>query len=309
MSEIETVYPIQLADRTGLVCINRAELKDVLLSAGALDPLVASIREMAKNLIADPLTADGRKQIREMGEKLNRIHKDKGALDKLRLGIVVPLKEEPKTIDENVREARNAIKAIEEEVTAQMREIDARAEKLRLMAERPNILTAAPAKELRVELAQAEVMDVSPSIWHESADTAIAVKAGLIDALSTMLEKRVETERQQAEFEAFQRKQAEEKRLREIDEAREQGRKEAEEKAIAEAQRKAQAVTETVAEIVAPVKVAQIPHDDDFDSDYHKIDRFLMRIQAVTIPVLRDAGNQSRIASIINRAVSAIKGI
>lgn len=124
-----------------------------------------------------------------------------------------------------------------------------------------------------------------------------------------MLEKRVEVERQQAEFEAYKAKQAAEAQEREKEEARQQGIREGEARAIAEAQRKAQAVTETVAEIVAPVKVAQIPHDDDLDSDYHKIDRLLMRIQAVTIPVLRDAGNQSRIASIINRAVSAIKWI
>ena len=33
-------YPIQLADKTGLVCIDESQLKGILFSAGALDPLV-----------------------------------------------------------------------------------------------------------------------------------------------------------------------------------------------------------------------------------------------------------------------------
>ena len=303
----QQLMPITIDGQHGLAyCDDWSIVRGMLKNSDAMEALVASVESSVLGLVYDPLTPDGRKQGRENGEFAAKVVR---RFVKIRTEALADLKSEPKRIEDFVRPYIKRLESIAEQATAPIREIDARAEKLRLIAERSNILTAAPAKELRVELEQAEAMEISPSIWHEATDTAIAVKAGLIDALSTMLEKRVEVERQQAEFEAFQRKQAEEKQEREKEDARQQGIREGEARAIAEAQRKAQAVTATIAEIVAPVNIAQIPHDDDFDSDYHKIDRFLMRIQAVTVPVLRDAGNQSRIASIINRAVSAIKGV
>ena len=312
----QQLMPITIDGQHGLAyCDDWSIVRGMLKNADAMEALVASVESSVLGLVYDPLTQEGRKQGRENGEFAAKVVR---RFVKIRTEALADLKSEPKRIEDFVRPYIKRLESIAEQATAPIREIDARSEKLRLIADRPNILTAAPAKELRVELAQAEAMDVSPSIWREATDTAIAVKAGLIDALNTMLEKRVEVERQQAEFEAFQRKQAEEKQEREKEEARQQGVREgearakskAEQDAIEEAkakQRTVEAVTREIAAEATPVAPTAPIADDDFDSDKSRIERYTMRIPPV--PELRDADKRARIIDIINRAVSAIKGV
>ena len=206
-----TDYPLQLAEKTGLVCIDESQLKGILLSAGALDPLVDAVDSMAKNLIADPMTENGRLQRRELAAKAKKVV---SALDKLRKGVVDKLKDEPKTIDANVREARKRLEEIEAEVLRPLTEMDARADRLRIIAERPNILSAAPIHQLEQELATAQAMTTEEAEWKERTKEAALVKIGLVEALEALLAKRKQEEADRLELDRL-RKEKEERELRE----------------------------------------------------------------------------------------------
>ena len=232
-------YPIQLADKTGLVCIDPSQLKDVLLCAGALDPLVAAVRELSTNLIADPLTEEGRRQRRELGTK---VHKATGALDKLRKGVVDELKEQPKTIDANVREARKELESIEAEILRPLTEMDARADRLRIIADRPNILSAAPIAQLEQELATAQAMGTDEAEWKERTKEAELVKIGLVEALEALLAKRKQDEADRLELDRLRAEKAENEVRERIErETREKLAREAEQAAPAKPVQPAQA--------------------------------------------------------------------
>ena len=250
-------YPLQLADKTGLVCIDENQLKGVLLSEGALDPLVDAVDSIAKNLIADPMTENGRLQRRELAAKTKKVV---SALDKLRKGVVEKLKDEPKTIDANVREARKRLEEIEAEVLRPLTEMDARADRLRIIADRPNILSAAPIYQLEQELATAQAMTTDEAEWKERTKEAEMVKIGLVEALEVLIAKRKQDEADRLELERL-RKEKEERELRErIErETREKLAREAEQAAIAEARAKREAADAVAAEEVAKVKPAAQP--------------------------------------------------
>ena len=243
-----TDYPLQLAEKTGLVCIDESQLKGILLSAGALDPLVDAVDSMAKNLIADPTTENGRQQRRELASKTKKVV---SALDKLRKGVVDKLKDEPKTIDANVREARKRLEEIEAEVLRPLTEMDARADRLRIIAERPNILSAAPIAQLEQELATAKAMSTEEAEWKERTKEAELVKIGLVEALEALLAKRKQDEADRLELDRL-RKEKEERELRERIE------RETREKLAREAEQDA------TAKPVQPAKATESPYQQAY---------------------------------------------
>lgn len=188
-----------LAVKAGIEVFDGLDVREFLLSAGSLDPMIDEMEAWATNLV--PVDD---KQRTDAAAKLK---KASTSLDKLRKEVVTELKEEPKTIDANVRDARKRIDAIEAKLMRPILEKEARADKLRIFADRPNILTAAPLAQLREELAKAKAFDADPSIWLEKAAEAHLVKAGVVEALEAMIVKKEQDEADKAELERF-RKQA-----------------------------------------------------------------------------------------------------
>lgn len=186
-----------LAVKAGIEVFDGFNVREFLLSAGSLDPMIDEMEAWATNLV--PVDD---KQRTDAAAKLKKASNN---LDKLRKEVVTELKEEPKTIDANVREARKRIDAIEAKLMRPILEKEARADKLRIFADRPNILTAAPLAQLREELASAKAFDANPSIWIEKAAEAHLVKAGVVEALEAMISNKEQDEADKAELEAFRR--------------------------------------------------------------------------------------------------------
>ena len=235
MTEVEAIFPVAFSKSLTVECYDENQARAVFMADDGLRPLLNVIESEARNLVADPLTKDGRKQIIEMADKVKKAAKN---LDKFRADMVKDLKEMPKRIDAGGKVARDFLEALSEEIRKPVTEMDAREDRLRLLADRPLILTAAPAQQLREEVKALQDMDVSEATWKESTEKAIATRDVTLSEMNKLLADRLEKDAKQVEFEEFQRKQAEEKRQKELEEARQQGIREAEARAKAEAEKK-----------------------------------------------------------------------
>ena len=218
-------HPIIITARNEIASIDVSQLRDFFLCAGALDDVIDGVEATALNLVADSTTTEGQRQIREMGARLAKIS---STLYKYRKTVVEPIKEEPKTIDANVRNARKRLESIKELVMRPVAEMDARADRLRVFAELPNRVSFAPLKQLRQELAQARAMDDGAEAWKERADEAVHVKRAVVEALEAAIERKEKEEAEKAELERLR----EESRKREREAELEKARKEGEERAV-----------------------------------------------------------------------------
>lgn len=211
-TEAQPIYPLALnMERGDIQCTSIEAARELFLTPGALRPFVEMIEADARGLVADVNTRDGRKQIVDNCKWLKKVT---NRFDDFRKNIVAELKEMPKKVDENGRIARVYLENVHADLIRPILEIEGREEKLRILADRPNILTAADAATLARELAEAQAMDDSAEEWKESTATAKAVKIGLVEALEAMLDKRKAHEAELAEFEAHKKAKAE-KELRE----------------------------------------------------------------------------------------------
>lgn len=210
MDKIEAatpIYPLSVnMDRGDVQCTSIEAARQIFLTPNGLDPLVSMIENDARGLVVDVLTKEGRKQLEDQGAWLKRVIK---RLQEFKTNIVAPIKEEPKRIDAAEKAARDYLMNVHADIMRPLVEIQAREDKLRFLSERPNILTAADAATLRKELETAKAIDDSAEEWRESTATAKEVKAGLVEALESMLERRVIHEADLAEFEAHKREKAE----------------------------------------------------------------------------------------------------
>lgn len=206
-TEAQPIYPLSLnMERGDIQCTSIEAARELFLTPGALRPFVKMIEADARGLVADVNTKDGRKQIVDNCKWLKRVT---NKFDDFRKNIVAELKEMPKKVDENGRIARVYLENVHADLIRPILEIEGREEKLRILADRPNILTAADAATLARELSEAQSMDDGEDVWKESAATAKAVKIGLVEALKAMLEKRKAHEEELAEFEAHKKEKAE----------------------------------------------------------------------------------------------------
>lgn len=254
--EATPVYPLALnMERGDIQCTSIEAARELFLTPGALRPFVEMIEADARGLVADVNTRDGRKQIVDNCKWLKKVT---NRFDDFRKNIVAELKEMPKKVDENGRIARVYLENVHADLMRPIVEIEQREEKLRILADRPNILTAADAATLARELAEAQAMDDSAEEWKESTATAKAVKIGLVEALEALLEKRKAHEAELAEFEAHKKAKAEQELRERIErETREKiEREQAEKEAAAEARAKKVAADEAYADLVAAFRTA-----------------------------------------------------
>lgn len=218
-------HPIIITARNEIASIDVSQLRDFFLCAGALDDVIDGVEATALNLVADSTTTEGQRQIREMGARLKKIS---STLDKYRKTVVEPIKDEPKTIDANVRNARKRLEAIEASVMRPVAEMDARADRLRVFSELPLRLTSAPLAQLVDELQRAKEFDASTETWKELACDAPRIKREVTVAIEGILAKRKKEADDMAELERLR----EESRKREREAELEKARKEGEERAV-----------------------------------------------------------------------------
>jgi hypothetical protein len=232
MKMIEQVMPITIHPKHGLAyCEDYGPIRAMLKHEQSLTELVDKIECDALALVADPLEKEGNRQIRENADWVKKCAK---RLEKIRAEAVADLKKEPKLIEDSVRPHIKRLEAIAAQIIAPVAELDARAEALRIFADRPNIISAAPIEQLKQELKNAKEFDDSPEKWKERAREAVEVKIGVIDAIEMLLEKREKEEAEKAELAKLRAEKEQIERQTQIEQARLQGEKQAFEKMKAE---------------------------------------------------------------------------
>ena len=249
----EQLLPITLDAKNGLAYTEDfAPIRAMLKHEPSLTELVDAIERDALGLVADPTDREGNRQIRENADWVKKCSK---RLEKIRSEAVADLKREPKIIEDSVRPHLKRLEALAVQIMAPVAEMDARADRLRIIADRPNILSAAPIAQLEQELATAQAMGTEETEWKERTKEAELVKIGLVEALEALLAKRKQDEADRLELERL-RKEKEERELRDrIErETREKLAREAEQAAIAEARAKREAADAVAAEELAKVK-------------------------------------------------------
>ena len=251
----EQLLPITLDAKNGLAYTeDYASIRAMLKHEPILTELVDTIERDALGLVADPTDKEGNRQIRENADWVKKCAK---RLEKIRTEAVADLKREPKIIEDSVRPHLKRLEALAVQIMAPVAEMDARADRLRIIAERPNILSAAPIAQLEQELATAQAMGTDEAEWKERTKEAELVKIGLVEALEALLAKRKQDEADRLELERL-RKEKEERELRErIErETRERLEREQREKAEREAADEARA-KRAAAEAVAAEEAAK----------------------------------------------------
>lgn len=227
-NEPEQVQPITIHPQHGLAyCDDYAPIRSMLKHEPSMQALVDAIERDALGLVADPLDREGNRQIRENADWVRKCAR---RLEKIRTEAVADLKREPKLVEDAVRPHLKRLEAIAAQVIAPVAEMDARAEALRIYADRPNILTAAPDDQLRRELDAAKAWDDSPSKWLERAEEAAAVKLAVSEALEAMLAKRDREDAERQELERLRAKEAERQRQADLEAARLEGERKAKER-------------------------------------------------------------------------------
>ena len=206
----------------------RAKLKD----KGQMDALLAQVQDFVLCEELDPTKPEDALRIRANVAFAKKV---KTRLEKIRTEAVADLKKEPKAIEDAVRPYVKRLDALAETLYRPLAEMDARADKLRILADLPNRVSFAPLEQLRQELTNAQAMDDSAEVWLERATEAVQVKQGVIDALETMIAKKTQEEAEKAELEALRAAKAEVDRKAQLEAARLEGERVARERMQREA--------------------------------------------------------------------------
>ena len=226
--ETEQLQPITIHPQHGLAyCDDFAPIRSMLKHEPSMQALVDAIERDALGLVADPMDREGSRQIRENADWVKKCAR---RLEEIRTKAVAALKREPKLVEDAVRPHVKRLEALAAQVMAPVAEMDARADALRIYADRPNILTAAPIDQLRRELDAARAWDDSEAEWKERAEEAKAVKLAVSEALEAMLAKREREDAERQELERLRAQEAERQRQADLEAARLDGERKAKER-------------------------------------------------------------------------------
>lgn len=226
-----------------LVTIPRASALEVFTTQGAIDPLLARVRERIDNFTADASTTKGRAEIRTFAHS---IVKTKAAMEAVGKGLADEQKLIPKKIDESRRMLRETLDGWHDEVRKPLTDFET-AEAARVAHHKAEIArlirspsTVSSAAEIRECLAGIEAIAIGPELEEFVADYAQS-KDAAVRELRSKLAERERLDAEQAELTRL-RREAEEQAARDRDEriraaAAEAERERAEQAAAAELQR------------------------------------------------------------------------
>lgn len=229
---------ISVLDDYSVLVMDKEGLQQFFADGENLQKVGDRIESLARGLVADVTTKEGISQIKTAARQIASVKKK---VDDIGKNVVASLKDLPKIIDNNRREFRERMEALQEEIRRPVTEIEEREKSIDDIKGThfncANMDSAALGDKIK-ELESAKA-SVRPEVWKESYGAAIKAYDGEIAALTTMkeaAEKREEDARKLAELEA---KQAEADRI-----IREQKIREEAERKAAEAEKRAQEAQE-----------------------------------------------------------------
>lgn len=199
--EIDSNFAIQVNDAN--------DLERVLLNANGLNSVKNEIERLARNYIADPTTAKGRKELEKHCAKVKKSIK---IIDDLRLEVVAELKDKPKRIDKNVNVVKDYLRNVYNELLAPVILMEEREKQIELIGTLPATMHQSTAQELNARIAFIDSINVDNS-WHDYGDEARKVLEATKTGLLVLLEKRIQHDKNMEELAVLRREKEEHERL------------------------------------------------------------------------------------------------
>lgn len=236
-NEIEKREALVILDDYSVIVAEREGLQQFFANGENLQRLADHIEKLARGLVADTSTKEGVSQIKTAARQIASVRKK---VDDLGKDVVADLKALPKVIDNNRKDFRERLEALQEDIRRPVTEIE---EREKAIADIKGIhfnCVVMDSKDLAEKIA--EITDardkVTKEVWKESYDAVLKAYSGEISALQLMMEAAEKREAEQRELDELRKKQEEADRIiREQkikEEAERRAREEAEAKAAAE---------------------------------------------------------------------------
>ena len=230
----EPTTAVSVLDDYSVIVVDQERLQAFFSDGKNLDEVYGRIEKLAKGLGADVSTMYGVSQTKSCARQLASA---KTKIDNLGKQVVAELKKLPGVIDENRRNFRDKMEALQAEIRRPVTEIEEREDEIdRIKAVHQQLIDADSAT-IRQNIESVKAIELTSEKWKGSLEKATKAVTGEINALETMLKAAEKREAEARELEELRKKQEEAERI-----IREQNiREEAERKAREEAEARAAA--------------------------------------------------------------------
>lgn len=202
---------ISVLDDYSVLVMDKEGLQQFFADGENLQKVGDRIESLARGLVADVTTKEGISQIKTAARQIASVKKK---VDDIGKNVVASLKDLPKIIDNNRREFRERMEALQEEIRRPVTEIEEREKSIDDIKGThfncANMDSAALGDKIK-ELESAKA-SVRPEVWKESYGAAVKAYDGEIAALGTMKEAAEKREEEQRELEELRRKKEEAER-------------------------------------------------------------------------------------------------
>lgn len=228
----ETTTAVSVLDDYSVIVVDQERLQAFFSDGKNLDKAYGRIEKLAKGLVADVATKEGVSQIKSCARQ---IASAKTKIDNLGKQVVAELKKLPGVIDENRRNFRDKMEALQAEIRRPVTEIEEReAEIDRIKAVHQQLISADSAT-IKQNIEAVKAIALTAEKWRESLEKATKAVNGEINALETMLKAAEKREAEARELDELRKKQEEAERIIREQKIREDAERKAREEAEARA--------------------------------------------------------------------------
>lgn len=228
----ETTTAVSVLDDYSVIVVDQERLQAFFSDGKNLDEAYGRIEKLANGLVADVATKEGVSQIKSCARQ---IASAKTKIDNLGKQVVAELKKLPGVIDENRRNFRDKMEALQAEIRRPVTEIEEReAEIDRIKAVHQQLISADSAT-IKQNIEAVKAIALTAEKWNDSLEKATKAVNGEINALETMLKAAEKREAEARELDELRKKQEETDRIIREQKIREDAERKAREEAEARA--------------------------------------------------------------------------
>lgn len=228
----ETTTAVSVLDDYSVIVVDQERLQAFFSDGKNLDKAYGRIEKLAKGLVADVATKEGVSQIKSCARQ---IASAKTKIDNLGKQVVAELKKLPGVIDENRRNFREKMEALQAEIRRPVTEIEEREAEIDRIKTVHQQLIDADSATIKQNIESVKAIPLTAEKWKESLEKATKAVNGEINALETMLKAAEKREAEARELEELRKKQEEAERIIREQKIREDAERKAREEAEARA--------------------------------------------------------------------------
>lgn len=228
----ETTTAVSVLDDYSVIVVDQERLQAFFSDGKNLDKAYGRIDKLAKGLVADVATKEGVSQIKSCARQ---IASAKTKIDNLGKQVVAELKKLPGVIDENRRNFREKMEALQAEIRRPVTEIEEREAEIDRIKTVHQQFIDADSATIKQNIESVKAIPLTAEKWKESLEKATKAVTGEINALETMLKAAEKREAEARELEELRKKQDEAERIIREQKIREDAERKAREEAEARA--------------------------------------------------------------------------